>query len=397
MFIFVCIRGLSYFRVMIQRTLFENIQARLFTGKAIIVLGPRQTGKTTLVSQICPRANPDAIWLSGDDANDRMRLQNVSLPVLNVLLGKKKFLVIDEAQRIGDIGVTMKLITDNIPEIQVIATGSSALELANSINEPLTGRKHEYTLYPLSFSELSNHTNAFEETGNLENRLIYGSYPEVVANPGDEREILSSLSDSYLYKDLLAYDKIKKPELLVRLLQALALQMGSEVSYHELGQITGADKETIERYIDALEKTFVVFRLRSFSRNVRNELKKSRKIYFYDNGIRNAILGNYAPINSRSDRGALFENYIITERWKTVQYHKKHHQRYFWRTTQQQEIDYLELYDGELDAFEIKWNMKSKYKLPLTFSKNYPVRQQQVIHPGNYAEWLLQGETGSMP
>lgn len=375
---------------MIQRVLFGKIKNRLFKGKAIIVLGPRQTGKTTLVEQICPKSNPEAIWLSGDDTNDRGRLEETSLPTLKTFLGDKKFLVIDEAQRIRNIGLTMKLIIDHIPGVQVIATGSSALELTSRINEPLTGRKYEYTLYPVSFSELSAYTNAFEESGNLENRLIYGSYPEIVTNPGQEREILSSLSDSYLYKDLLAYEKIKKPELLVKLLQVLALQLGNEVSYNELGQITGADKETIERYIDALEKTYVVFRLGAFSRNVRNELKKSRKIYFYDNGIRNAVIGNFAPLSSRNDRGALFENYLVNERWKNVQYNKKHYQRYFWRTTQQQEIDYLEAYDGGVDAFEFKWNPKTKHKFPLTFIRNYSVRHQQIIHRDNYVDWLMQ-------
>jgi len=375
---------------MIARTLLQPISKRMHQGKAILLLGPRQTGKTTLVEQLCPRERKDAIWLSGDDISDRTRLENSSLSTLKTLIGNKEFLVIDEAQRIENIGITIKLIVDNIKHTQVIATGSSALELANRINEPLTGRKFEYTLFPLSFQENADHSDVPEEIRNLENRLIYGSYPEVITNPGEEKELLGLLSDSYLYKDLLAYDKIKKPDLLVKLLQALALQLGSEVSYHELGQTTGADKETIERYIDALEKTFVVFRLSSFSRNVRNELKKSRKIYFYDNGIRNAVIGNFSPLASRSDKGALFENYLISERWKQLKYSGTRVNRYFWRTTQQQEVDYLEEFDGAIDAFEFKWNPKLKYKLPLTFSKNYAIRNQLLVHRENYFEWLLE-------
>lgn len=389
MIIFVLNRILLFLG-MIQRKLLDNITKRLHKGKAILLLGPRQTGKTTLVEQICPRESKDTIWLSGDDITDRARLENPSLATLRALLGRKQFLIIDEAQRIENIGITIKLITDHIKHTQVIATGSSALELANRINEPLTGRKFEYILYPLSFEEMAEYNNSFEEVRNLENRLIYGAYPEIISHPGEEKELLRLLSDSYLYKDLLAYDKIKKPDLLIKLLQALALQLGNEVSYNELGKITGADKETIERYVNALEKTFVVFRLPSFSRNIRNELKKSRKIYFYDNGIRNAVIGNFSPLTTRNDTGALFENYLVGERWKQLQYANKHTQRYFWRTTQQQEIDYLEETDGAIDVYEFKWNPQSKFKFPLTFTNKYPIQHQQLIHRENYFEWLLE-------
>ena len=352
-------------------------------------MGPRQVGKTTLLQEIVKPFKDATIWLSGDDISDRERLTNVSLQTLKSLTIRKKIVVIDEAQRIENIGLTLKLLVDHIKDVQVIATGSSSLELANTVNEPLTGRKYEFLLFPISFSELCDHTNLFQELASLENRMIYGCYPEIVNKPGEEREVLSLLSDSYLYKDLLSYEKIKKPALLATLLKALALQLGSEVSYNELAQIVGADKKTVEIYIDLLEKAYIVFRLNAFSRNVRNELKKSRKIYFFDNGIRNAIIGNFAPLNNRADKGALWENYLVSERWKKNSYQNFYGHRYFWRTTQQQEIDYLEEIDGKIMAFEFKWNDKVKAKFSTTFLNAYPVSETKIIHTKNYDQWLL--------
>ncbi|MBX3165249.1 MAG: ATP-binding protein [Bacteroidetes bacterium] len=375
---------------MISRSIENNIKARLFKGKAIILIGARQSGKTTLVQKIVSAYADGLLWLTGDDANQNQRLSEPNLASLKTLIGNKKLLVIDEAQRIQNIGLTLKLIVDNLTDVQVIATGPSSFELTSAVNEPLTGRKYEYMLFPLSFGELAQHTNAFDETGSLENRLIYGSYPEVVTSPGEEKEKLSLLSDSYLYKDLLTYEKIKKPSLLTVLLKALALQMGSEVSYNELSQLVGADKETVEHYIDLLEKTFIVFRLNALSRNVRNELKKSRKIYFYDNGIRNAITGNYATLAMRQDTGALWENYLISERWKKLQYSGFYGHRYFWRTTQQQEIDYLEEIDGAVKAYEFKWNSKAKAKFSTTFLNAYNVSEKKLITPDNYHVWLTE-------
>jgi predicted AAA+ superfamily ATPase len=373
---------------MITRTIQKSISEKLFKGKAILLMGPRQVGKTTLLREIVQPFKEDTIWLSGDDISDRERLRNVSLSTLRSLTLKKKILVIDEAQRIQNIGLTIKLLVDHLTDVQVIATGSSSLELANTVNEPLTGRKYEFLLFPISFSELSDHTNLFQELASLENRMIYGCYPEIVNSQGEEREVLSLLADSYLYKDLLSYEKIKKPALLGTLLKALALQLGNEVSYNELAQIVGADKQTVETYIDLLEKTYIVFRLNAFSRNVRNELKKSRKIYFYDNGIRNAIIGNFAPLSNRVDVGALWENYLISERWKKNSYNNFYGHRYFWRTTQQQEIDYLEEIDGHVNAYEFKWNAK-KVKFSTTFLNAYPVSETMVVHAKNYHEWLL--------
>jgi len=375
---------------MITRILESIIQQKFHKGKAILLFGPRQTGKTTLVKKLCEPFSNETIWLSGDDPNDRTRLTNVGKNSLQTLIGKNKFIVIDEAQRIENIGLTIKIIVDNLEGVQVIATGSSAFELAETIKEPLTGRKFEYFLYPLSFVEMATHTNNFEEISNLENRLIYGAYPEVITAVGEEKETLSLLSDSYLYKDLLAYEKIKKPALITNLLKALALLDGSEVSYNELAQITGADKETVGRYIDLLEKVFIVFRLNTLSRNVRNELKKSRKIYFYDNGIRNAIIGNFSPLETRQDKGVLWENYLISERWKKLSYAQFYGQRYFWRTSQQQEIDYLEEIDGEISANEFKWKATNKAKFSTTFLKAYKVKSTQVITKENYYQWFLE-------
>jgi uncharacterized protein len=374
---------------MIIRSIEVQIKDRLFKGKAILVFGPRQVGKTTLLKKIINELTIDYLWLNGDEPDHRLSLTNSTSTQLKNIIGQAKILVIDEAQRIENIGISIKLLTDYYPEIQVIATGSSAFELANKINEPLTGRKIEFYLYPFSFDELSKNLGLLEEKRNLENRLIYGSYPEVVNQIGNEKETLNLLSDSYLYKDLLAYDGIKKSSILSKLLAALALQMGNEVSYNELSQIVGADKNTIEKYIDLLEKAFVVFKLTAFSRNVRNELKKSKKIYFYDNGIRNAIIGNFQAIAFRADAGALWENYLMTERMKLRKYNQAYGGIYFWRTTQQQEIDYLEESDGQINAFEFKWNQKAKAKLPQTFSANYPNSSFKVVNKLNYDEFLL--------
>jgi predicted AAA+ superfamily ATPase len=375
-------------KMIIYRTIQHSIQQKLFKGKAILLMGPRQVGKTTLLREITKPFEQDTIWLTGDDLNDSERLTNATLPILKTLVGSRKIIVIDEAQRIKNIGLTIKLLVDHIKTVQVIATGSSSLELANSVNEPLTGRKYEFLLFPFSFSELANHHNLFQEMGSLENRLIYGSYPEVVIEQGEERERLALLSDSYLYRDLLSYDQIKKPSLLKTLLKALALQMGNEVSYNELSKIVGADKKTIENYIDLLEKAFIVYRLTAYSGNVRNELKKSKKIYFFDNGIRNAIIGNFAPLENRQDKGALWENYLISERWKRNCYQNFYGQRYFWRTTQQQEIDYLEEIDGKIHAYEFKWNEKNNVRFSATFLNAYPVVEAKQIHRKNYEEFL---------
>lgn len=373
---------------MIQRIVEHQIEQFLFKGKALIVFGPRQSGKTTLMEALLGKQKKSVLWLNGDDADVREALTNTTSTRLRSIIGAHKIVFIDEAQRIKDIGLTLKLFTDQIKDVQVIATGSSAFELAYKTNEPLTGRKFEFQLFPLSFSEMVEHHGLLTEKRLLEHRLVFGQYPEIITSPGMEKRLLKLLAGSYLYKDLLMLEQIKKPTLLEKLLKALALQLGNEVSNYELAQLTEADKGTIEKYLDLLEKVFVIFRLPAYSKNVRNEIKKGKKIYFYDTGIRNAIIGNFSPLNTRTDVGALWENFIISERMKYLNYEESDCSRYFWRTTQQQEIDYIEECNGKLSAFEFKWNPKAKVRFPKTFIKAYPDSEIKVIHAQNYESFL---------
>jgi predicted AAA+ superfamily ATPase len=372
---------------MIKRTLQAIIEQRLFKGKAILLFGPRQSGKSTLIEQVL--INKDYMYLNGDDADVRDILTNTTATKLKAVVGNKKILFIDEAQRIPNIGLTLKLFTDQIKEVQVIATGSSAFELSSQVNEPLTGRKYEFMLYPLSFSELADQIGLIQEKRLIEHRMIYGYYPEIVTKQGEEAELLKLLANSYLYKDLLMLEQVKKPLLLEKLLKALALQVGSEVSYHELAQTTGSDSKTIDKYIDLLEKTYVVFRLPAFSRNVRNEIKKGKKVYFFDCGIRNAIINNFKPLSSRTDTGALWENYVIAERMKFLRYHNLDVAQYFWRTNQQQEIDLIEDDGEQLTAFEFKWSAKGNIRFPQTFTENYKGSKTFGITPDNLEDFLL--------
>ena len=283
----------------------------------------------------------------------------------------------------------MKLITDELPEKKLIATGSSSFELANDIKEPLTGRKWEYGLFTLSFEELASHNGLLQEEAMLSHRLVYGSYPDVVLSPGNEKEVLRQLTDSYLYKDILLWQNIKKADKLVQLLQALAFQVGSEVSFNELGKLLNLDNQTVEKYIQLLEQAYVIFRINAFSRNLRKELRRGRKIYFFDNGIRNALIANFNPINLRQDSGLLWENFLISERLKTLEYNRIWANRYFWRTQDQQEIDYIEERDGVLYAFEFKWNPKKQARFSKSFTNAYPDHQLRTIHPDNFSEFLI--------
>ena len=372
---------------MIVRDLEKEITSKIGKGKAIIIFGARQVGKTTLLHHIF--GNDDStLWLNGDEPDIKLILESATSSRLKAIIGSKRTVVIDEAQRIPNIGLCIKRIVDNIPDVQVIATGSSSFDLANLVKEPLTGRKYEFLMFTLTFSELANHHGVLEETRLLPHRLVYGSYPDVINNQGDEKEVLKSLADSYLYKDILAFDRIKKSEKIVKLLQALAYQIGSEVSFNELAQTCGLDPKTVDSYIQLLEKAFIIFRLPSYSRNLRNELKFAKKVYFWDCGIRNSIIGNYLPVETRQDVGALFENYIIAERLKQQQYAKTYAKGYFWRTTAKQEIDYIEECNGSITAFEMKWNPKKKASLPLSFSRSYPDTDFHVVTSENYYEFL---------
>jgi len=370
----------------IHRNIETNIKKRFFKGKAIIIYGPRQSGKTTLVENLLKKYRKDVLYLNGDEADVRESLPKSTSTKLKNLALNKKFVFIDEAQRIEDVGIVIKLFTDQIKDKQVIATGSSAFELASGLRESLTGRKYEFTLFPFKYMELASNFGRLEETRQLEQRLIYGAYPEIVTNPADAEDHLKLLSGSYLYKDLFILEKINKPVILDKVVRALALQIGSEVNYNELGKTVEADKKTVERYIDLLEKAFVVFRLPAFSRNVRNEIKKGKKIYFFDCGIRNAVIGNFNKLHTRNDVGALWENYLVSERIKLI--YGSQIKSFFWRTVQQQEIDYIEQLDDKLSAYEFKWSEAKKAKISKTFTNAYPETKNYIIAKKNYENFL---------
>lgn len=354
---------------MIRRTLFETIEQKLFKGKAIILLGPRQVGKTTLIRSLMK--DKPHLFLNGDDPAVRSLLDGVTVSALERIIGRHTLVFIDEAQRISEIGITLKLITDQFPQVQLLVSGSSALEINQSTQEPLTGRKFEYHLYPISWEEFELHVGFTDASFQLEERLIYGMYPDVINNRSDQREVLNQLVSSYLYKDVLSFVGLRKPEILEKLLKALALQVGSEVSYNELSNLLEIDKGTVARYIDLLEQAYIVFRLGSFSRNLRNEIKTNRKIYFYDNGIRNVIINNLNPIDFRTDKGALWENFLISERIKIQAYHRLFTNNYFWRNKQKQEVDFVEERDGKIRAFEFKWKKTGRNRIPATFLESY--------------------------
>lgn len=375
---------------MIRRQLQSTIESRLFKGKAIILIGARQVGKSTLFAQIASTREESIINLNCDEPEVKELLSDLNTQGLQTLIGKNKIMIIDEAQRVKDIGMTLKRITDNFPDVQLLVTGSSALGLQDKLNEPLTGRKYEYHLYPISTGELYSNDGLLRVKQSLETRLIYGSYPDVINHADEAKELLMNIADSYLYKDLLSLDDIRRPMLLEKILIALALQVGSEVSYNEIAQTVGSDSKTVEKYIDLLSKCYIIFQLNAFSRNIRTELKKRKKIYFYDNGIRNAILQNFAPISLRQDIGALWENFIISERIKANHYNRRYVKSYFWRTSTQQEIDYIEECDGAFSVFEMKWNpKKANTTIPQSFQKNYNVAEIAIVTPMNYLEHII--------
>ena len=373
---------------MIARILSKTLISRIFTGKAIIVTGPRQVGKTTLLRELLSTREEATIWLNGDSPTVRSELANITSAGWRRITGRARIIVIDEAQQIENVGFKLKLITDELPEVQLIVSGSSALELGNQLNEPLTGRKWSFHLLPLSYRELENHHGYLQEKEQLEDRLLYGSYPEIIAEPTYRRERLEELANSYLFKDILSLTGIRKPDKLLRILQALAFQVGSEVSYHELGKIVDMDNQTVEKYLDLLEKAFVIFRLGPLSRNLRKELKTKRKIFFYDNGIRNVLISQLQPLAMRQDVGQLWENYLMTERRKLLLYERHFANQYFWRLTTGSELDYVEEIDGQFRAYEFKWNPRRHSSLPAPFAQAYPNHEFHVVHRENYADFL---------
>lgn len=373
---------------MIKRKISHQIESQLFKGKAILIYGARQTGKTTLVEEMLKSGHEKVMRLNGDDPGDRSLLENFSSSRLRSLTAGHSILFIDEAQKFSDIGNIIKIFTDQIKNVQVIATGSSSFDLLGRTSESLTGRKYEFNLYPLMLSELIDYHGFINEKKSMEDRLIFGSYPEVVTNQEERKVLITSLAGSHLYKDVLMVDRIRNSVLIDDLLRALALQTGSEVSSTELSRLTGADRGTIDKYLRILEEAFIIFRLRGFSRNVRTELRKAKKYYFWDNGIRNALIGNFNPLSARTDTGALWENYIISERMKLLRTNRDDVFTWFWRTTQQQEIDLLEERQGRFSTIEIKYNPKQKGLISKTFTENYDVSQTFVVNSGNYEAFL---------
>ena len=370
---------------MIERDLNNVVNKRISDKKAIIIVGARQTGKTTFIENILK--DKDYLLIDCDDPITKEQIENANTESLKRIIGNKKIIFFDEAQRVKNIDLILKIIIDMIKNVKIFVLGSSSLDLLDSINEPLTGRKWEFSLFSMSWNELSNHYGHLTMLQQLETRLIFGSYPEVVTSTGDEEEVLKQLSSSYLYKDILKLNGIRKPEILEKLLQALAFQVGNEVSYSELSNILQIDKKTIESYIQLLEKSFIIFKLNPFSRNLRNEISKKRKIYFYDNGIRNAIVSNFNSLNLRQDTDVLWENFLISERLKYLHYNRISANIYFWRTKQKQEIDFIEERGGKIYAYEFKFNPRKKPKVPAAFEKQYkPVFS--IINKDNFFEFL---------
>lgn len=373
---------------MIKRQLQEKVENRLFDGKALVIIGARQVGKTTLVKRILETRKTEVQFFDGDDPTVRRLLDESNTEQIRQLIGEADIVFIDEAQRIPNIGLTSKIITDQFKDKQLILSGSSAFDLNSSIQEPLTGRKWSFNLFPVSWKEWQDHVGYLKSEQDLENRLIYGFYPDVLNHSVQPDEVLDELVESYLYKDILNYAGIRKPDAIQKLVRAISYQAGQEVVYKEVGDLIGLDPKTVSHYLDILEKGFVIFRLPAFSKNLRNEIKKSQKIYFYDNGVRNAVIQNYTPFVNRTDKGALWENFLISERLKQLRYAKRNTRMHFWRTKQQQEVDYVEVSGSDITGYEFKWNPKRDIRFSKTFTKNY---SQNVygIHRDNFRDFVM--------
>jgi len=372
---------------MIKRLIEKKIEEKLFSKKAIIVIGPRQTGKTTLVKNILSKRTEPVLFIDGDSPVTYRLLNRPTPAQLKQIIGNNKIVFIDETQRIPDIGITCKIIIDSFSDVQLIISGSSSFELRQKMHEPLTGRKWTYHLYPVSWAELQDEIGYLQAEETLETRLVFGFYPDILNHPQEEERVLKELTESYLYKDVLLYANLKKTEEIQKLLQALSFQVGYEVSYSELSETTGLDPKTVDKYITVLEQAFVVFRLGAFKRNLRNEIKKNRKIYFYDNGVRNAVIGQFQHFQIRNDKGALWENFLVSERLKWLSYNHIYANTYFWRTTQQQEIDYIEERNGKISAYEFKLNSKKNFKFSTTFTKEYN-SDNKLINRDNFRDFV---------
>lgn len=376
---------------MIARLIESKIRKALDRKKIVTVLGPRQAGKSTLAGVVAKAEADRILELNGDDSDVRTMFEDTDETRIRTLIGNHDFLLVDEAQKIINVGNMLKIIADRIPDMKVIATGSSSFKLAKAVNESLTGRKLEFRLYPLSFKEMVGHTNLLEERRLIAHRMIYGYYPEVVSSPGNEKEILKELIDSYLYKDVIEENSIGRPDRLVKLLQALAFQIGSTVSSNELAGLVGIDAKTVDRYINILERNFIIFTLPSYASNQRNELKFSRKLYFWDLGIRNAVIGNMAPLELRppEEAGHLWENFLVSERIKRNDYAGRTFvKHYFWRTQQKKEVDLIEIEDGRMSAFEFKWKPGKAVAAPRQFAAQYNNAEFHCITPSEIGDFL---------
>ncbi len=374
----------------VQQYRLKQLQELDLKGKVLVLYGPRRVGKTTLIKHFLA-TQQNYLLVSGDDKDIHDYLSSESLSKLTQFVADYEWLVIDEAQKIKNIGANLKLLIDHFPNLKIIVTGSSAFDLANQVGEPLTGRKISWQLFPLAQLELQSLETPVQTKKNLAQRLIYGSYPEVILQEkmADKRAYLHELTNDYLYKDILLLDGIRKTQKLDKLLQLLALQIGKEVSLSELGTQLGMSKDTIARYIDLLEKSFVLISLTAFSRNPRKEISKSHRYYFYDLGVRNALINQFNEVSLRQDIGELWENYLVIERLKKQNYYGIYSQNYFWRTYTQQEIDWVESGDGKLIGYEFKWNTKTKSKVPSQWHNLYPESDYQLIHTENYLDFII--------
>lgn len=366
-----------------------NLKEAVKPGRVVVLYGARRVGKTTLVKKYMESLDEEALFVNGDDIVVREYLESQSTEKLRDFVGNHSLLIVDEAQYIRRVGLNLKIIVDHMPAVRVIATGSSSFDLANDVGEPLTGRKRVLSLLPLSQMELSQIEKPHETRAHLEARLVFGSYPEVVLiRSNDEREdYLREILSSYLFKDILQLEGVRYAEKLQRLLQLLAFQIGNEVSLAELGRQLGMSKNTIERYLDLLEKVFVLYRRSGFSRNLRKEITKSHRYYFYDNGIRNALINNFNPLAIRDDIGAMWENYVVTERLKRNEYLRRHVSSYFWRTYDKKEIDLVEEEKGRLAGFEVKWGA-GPIAPPKDWTKAYPGASFEAINRENYLKYI---------
>lgn len=374
------------------REIQESILKALVPNKVVVLLGARRIGKTILLGQIIEKLNEEHLLLNGEDFSVQEVLQRRSVQNYKNMLGNKRLLVIDEAQKIPEIGQILKLIVDSVEGIRIIATGSSAFDLEKYTGEPLTGRKKTFFLFPLSETEFNQSENIFEKKDNLRQRLIYGNYPEIsqINDMSEKGLYLKEILHSYLLKDILAFENIQNTDKIFNLLRLVAFQVGSEVSNQELATQLSMSKNTVEKYLDLLSKVFVLHKVGGFSRNLRKEITKNNKWYFYDNGIRNILIANLNPVEGRNDIGQLWENYIISERLKFQNYSKMIVNNYFWRTYDQQEIDWVEESGGKLTGYEFKWNenQKKKTKIPKSWTENYKEAEFEIITPQNYMEWI---------